>query len=48
METALADQAVEKDMRGPTSTTVSLAAGAAKRVLEVSISGSKVSRSSLW
>jgi hypothetical protein len=46
METALAEKAVEKFMRGPTSTTWAVAAVASWLVV-VSFSGSNVSRSSL-
>ena len=46
METALAEKAVEKFMRGPTSTTWAVAAVASWLVV-VSLSGSNVSRSSL-
>ena len=47
METALADHAVEKLMRGPTSTTAVVSLVCPKRVVGVVNSGSKVSVSSL-
>ncbi len=47
METALADHAVEKLMRGPTSTTAVVSLVCPKRVVGLVNSGSKVSVSSL-
>jgi len=48
METALADHAVEKLMRGPSDTTAVVSLVCPNRVVGVVNSGSKVSVSSLW